>query len=73
MIGNEDVEALTNLRLSPNQAKVYLAVIEIGTAEISEISKVSGVARQAIYPKVAELQKIGLIEKVIAKPVKVGR
>ena len=67
-IRDEDVEALTSLGLTILQAKVYLALVESGSSTIKEISKNAGVARQDLYRITSELQKLGLIEKVIAVP-----
>ena len=65
---HEDVEALTGLGLTVLQAKVYLALVKSGTATIKEISKTAGVARQDLYRITSALQKLGLVERVIAIP-----
>jgi sugar-specific transcriptional regulator TrmB len=65
---DEDVEALTSLGLTVLQAKVYLALIKSGSSTIKEISKTSGVHRQDLYRITSELQRLGLIERVIAIP-----
>jgi sugar-specific transcriptional regulator TrmB len=67
-IQHEDVEALTGLGLTVVQAKVYLALVKSGIATIREISKTAGVARQDLYRITSALQKLGLVEKVIAIP-----
>jgi sugar-specific transcriptional regulator TrmB len=67
-IQHEDVEALTSLGLTVLQAKVYLALVKSGTATINEISKTAGVARQDLYRITSALQKLGLVERVIAIP-----
>ena len=63
-----DVEALVTLRLTSLQAKVYLVLASIGEAKVSTISKNVRVARQDIYRIIAELQKLGLIEKMVKSP-----
>jgi sugar-specific transcriptional regulator TrmB len=65
---SEDVEALTCLGLTVLQAKVYLALTSSGKATIKTISKTANVARQDIYRLVAELQELGIVEKIIAAP-----
>jgi sugar-specific transcriptional regulator TrmB len=65
---DEDIEAFKTLRLTLLQAKVYLAIVRLKEAKIREISKSVKVARQDIYRVVAELQELGLVEKVIATP-----
>jgi sugar-specific transcriptional regulator TrmB len=67
-IQNNDVEALTSLGLTLLQAKGYLALVKSGNATIKEISKTAGVARQDLYRITSELQKLGLVERVIATP-----
>ena len=67
-INGQDVNALCSLGLTILQAKVYLALIESGASTIKEISKTSKVARQDLYRITSELQKMGLVEKVLAVP-----
>lgn len=64
----EDVETLVAIGLASTQAKVYLALASLGTANARTIWKNSGVARQDIYRILAELQGRGLVEKVVAAP-----
>jgi len=63
------LEALMNLGLTCLQAKTYLALTQLDTAEASMISKASNVARQDVYRIMPTLEKIGLVEKIIATPV----
>jgi sugar-specific transcriptional regulator TrmB len=67
-INDKDVNALSSLGLTILQAKAYLALVESGTSTIKEISKTSKVARQDLYRITSELQKKGLVEKVLAVP-----
>ena len=68
MLQDEDVEALIALRLTSLQARVYLALVTAGEAKMSAISKLVKVARQDIYRITDELQKMGLVERVIDTP-----
>jgi HTH-type transcriptional regulator, sugar sensing transcriptional regulator len=67
---NKDIKILMDLGLTSLQAKTYLTLTEIGESPIKTIAKNSNVARQNTYQILSELQEIGLIEKVIAKPIK---
>lgn len=67
-IRDNDAEALASLGLRFLQSKVYLALVTSESLTIKEISKMTGVARQDLYRITSELQKIGLIEKIIAAP-----
>ena len=68
MLKNEDIEALVCLGLSTLQARVYLALTNLGRANTKSLAKNSNVARQDIYRITAELQELGIIEKIIAIP-----
>ena len=57
------------LGLSCRQAKVYLALLISGMSTAKTISQVSKVPRQDVYTVVAALEKMGLCEKAITKPV----
>jgi sugar-specific transcriptional regulator TrmB len=57
-----------DLGLTSLQAKTYLALTELGKADAQKVSKLSNVARQDVYRIMPTLEKLGLVEKVIAKP-----
>ena len=63
------LKVLIDLGLTQVQARVYLALIEAGPSRISAISKASMVARPDVYRTISKLQNIGLVEKIIKKPV----
>src|SRR5450756_977142 len=70
MIQNDDlhIQILMNLGLTLLQAKVYLTLAELGKAEVTRISNASNVARPDVYRVISTLEKIGLVEKIIATP-----
>ena len=57
------------LGLSHRQAKVYLALLISGMSTAKKISQVSKIPRQDVYTVVPILEKMGLCEKTITKPV----
>ena len=61
-------ETLAEMGLTSLQAKVYLALNKINQASVKDISNVLDVARQEIYRALAELLRLGLIEKRITTP-----
>ncbi|MDR0492050.1 MAG: hypothetical protein LBH74_00185 [Nitrososphaerota archaeon] len=68
---SDESRILSELGLTINQTKVYLALLRLSTASKAiSIFKVSGVARQDIYRVLRELQQIGVVEKVITKPTR---
>lgn len=52
---------LQSADLSANEAKVYLAALELGETSVKRISKKSGVKRTTVYLAVESLNKKGLI------------
>jgi sugar-specific transcriptional regulator TrmB len=68
MSNEEHVQTLMGFGLTFLQAKTYLALAKLGKADVKTTAKVSNIARQDIYRIMPTLQKIGLAEKIIAKP-----
>ncbi len=58
-------EALINAGLFRNEAKVYLALLKLGTASVTEISRKSGVERTLIYGVIEKLMEKGLVSSII--------
>jgi sugar-specific transcriptional regulator TrmB len=65
---DEEVKALTGLGLTVLQAKVYLTLVKTGNSTIRIVAGQTGIARQEAQRVTAELQEIGLVEKILAKP-----
>jgi len=70
MLEDSDIRALEGLKLTHTQARVYLAIAELGDAEMSAISKEIDVPRQDLYRATSELHNLGLVEKVLSTPIK---
>jgi sugar-specific transcriptional regulator TrmB len=67
---NEDhIRTLENLGLSLLQSKIYLYIANLGTVSVKTIARTSNIARQDIYRIMLSLEKLGLVERVIAKPM----
>ncbi len=69
-IQEEDIRTLTKLGCVPSQAKLYLSLLKMGEADGKTISQHSGMPRQEVYRILCELQEMGLVEKVIAVPLR---
>ncbi len=54
------INELKNLGLSDNEAKVYMAMLELGPATVLEISARAGVNRPTTYVQIESLKKMGL-------------
>jgi len=63
-----NIKTLNQLGLTVNQARAYLALVRLRSASAKEISKASNIAQQDIYRVMPLLQKIGLVEKLVASP-----
>ncbi len=70
MITPQDTESLMFMGLTRAQAIIYLTCRSIGNANAKEIWKSSDIGRQDVYRVLDELQKKGIIEKVIGTPTK---
>jgi sugar-specific transcriptional regulator TrmB len=68
LIDEVDVQTLTQVGLTSNQAKLYIALLKAGRLSALNVSKHSKVPRQEVYRVLNELQDMGLVEKIIAIP-----
>jgi len=62
---------LSDFGLTHNQAKVYVAIVQLGLALVGQVSKVSKVRREDVYRILPKLEKLGLIEKILGKPTRI--
>ena len=65
-----EIQILESFGLTFNEARVFLTLTLLGTANVKEISKASNVAREAVYRVLPKLQKLGLVEKEITWPTR---
>lgn len=68
---DDEAQLLVDYGLTQSQATVYLAIVRLGAALVSKISRVSGVRREDVYRTLAHLEEMGLIEKMPTKPTKI--
>jgi HTH-type transcriptional regulator, sugar sensing transcriptional regulator len=57
----ELLDVLTDIGLSENQARVYIASRVLGPAKATEISRAAGVKRTTVYPVIESLERLGLM------------
>src|SRR3989344_1732171 len=55
------LEQLQHLGLSENEARVYMAMLELGSSVVVEISRKSGINRPTTYVQIESLKKKGLV------------
>jgi len=68
LLAHEAIQTLVSLGLSFLQAKVYMALVVLGTSTGRTAAKQAKVASQDVYRVLLELQEKGLVEKIIGKP-----
>ncbi len=62
-------ETLTELGLTLNQARIYVALLSSERLlTVKEISKITNITRQDVYRIMPSLQNNGLVEKTITAP-----
>jgi sugar-specific transcriptional regulator TrmB len=59
----KETVALVELGLTMSEARVYLALAQIGTSKIGHISKTTGICREHLYQTMHSLEDKGLVEK----------
>ncbi len=64
-------EELSDYGITYNQAKVYVAAAKLGIASVSQISNKSDVPREEVYRLLPKLEKLGLIEKTVERPMRI--
>ena len=64
----EGIRLLINMGFTETQAKLYLALLNIGKTDVKTLSKQANVPRQAAYRTLGELQEKGIVEKIISLP-----
>lgn len=62
MIDQSSLNLLERARLSPKQASVYLALLELGSASVSQIAETAALKRPITYVVLDELQKLNLAQ-----------
>jgi sugar-specific transcriptional regulator TrmB len=68
---DECAELLSDFALTHNQARIYIAIVQLGIATVSQVSKVSKVRREEVYRMLPKLEKLGLIERILDRPTRV--
>jgi sugar-specific transcriptional regulator TrmB len=67
----DSAKKLSEFGLTPYEAKVYLAAVRLGPTSASNISKHAKIRREEVYRTLPKLEKAGLIDRVLGRPVKI--
>jgi sugar-specific transcriptional regulator TrmB len=62
------VNIFTQLGLTNRQAEVYIAIVKLEQPTARSIAQTLQIARAEVYRATAELQKLGLIKKIVTTP-----
>lgn len=65
----KQIEVLTQLGLTTNQAKIYLACINYKSSTAKQIAQSTNIASEVVYRTMPKLQKMSLIMKTVTFPV----
>ncbi len=68
LVRDEDISILTHAGLTLLQAKIYLTLAVCDKQTIKMIAKVANVDRANVYREILNLQKMGLVKKIISSP-----
>lgn len=66
----KEVNVLLELGLTSTEARVYLALVQLGLSRIGAISENTGIHRANLYPTLRSLEEKSLIEKEVDAPTK---
>ena len=68
---NELLNSIKDLGLNDKEAKVYLALLKFGEANVSDIADEAGMKRPTVYVILDEIRKKGLDESLtVFQPMK---
>jgi sugar-specific transcriptional regulator TrmB len=62
------VSIFTRLGLTLRQADVYIAIVKLGQPTAKQIAQTLQIARAEVYRVIPELQRLGLIKKIVNTP-----
>jgi len=68
MFSEEETNLLMRIGLTKNQTHVYLALLKFDGANALQLAKKTNFPSAVLYRTIEELQKKGLVEKILSKP-----
>ena len=63
------IQTLTNLGLTIDQARLYLALLQCGPATARQLANTSKIALPDIYRIIPTIEKQGMVEKLMTRPI----
>lgn len=64
-------ELFYSLGLTKNETKVYISLLELGNAQVGQITEKSGIHRRNVYDSISRLMEKGLLSSVIVNNKKI--
>lgn len=64
------LKGLISFGLSGNEAKTYLALVQLKQATARAIARLANLPRQEIYRVMPRLERLGIVEVIVSKPTK---
>jgi sugar-specific transcriptional regulator TrmB len=65
-----DTEALESLGLTKAEAKVYIALLELGSSQVGRITSKTGIHRRTVYDSIERLIEKGLVSSITQNNIK---
>ena len=66
----EEAQILAELGLNLSQATIYLDLAKVKDATARDLCKITSIARQDVYQMLRGLEELGLVERILTKPLK---
>ena len=64
------IDILSEFGLTETQAKVFIAATQLVNPTVAELAEASEVRREEVYRLLPDLEKMGLIERLLGKPLR---
>ena len=64
------VDSLENFGLNQKEAKIYLTILKLGVAKVSDVAKKAGIIRETVYGVINSLVQKGLVSSIIKSGVR---
>jgi sugar-specific transcriptional regulator TrmB len=67
----DSAKLLSEFGLTYYEAKVYIIALQIGITTAGRIAKQANIRREEVYRAIPKLERTGLIERILGRPIKV--
>jgi sugar-specific transcriptional regulator TrmB len=67
----DSFKMLSEFGLTYYEAKVYISAVRLGVSTAGKIAKLAKIRREEVYRAVPKLEKIGLLERIMGRPLRI--